>query len=83
MQPRPAHRLFGFGSGDGTVRTGHRAGLVLLQAGPLADIRNDPRIAGAAARGRRPGAARPTRFAGQATRNRSLQAPLGTNGSAR
>ncbi|RDZ27237.1 amidohydrolase family protein [Lysobacter silvisoli] len=47
-----AHRLFDRDGGNGAVRVGQRADLVLLDADPLADIRNVGRIHGVFARGR-------------------------------
>lgn len=47
-----AHRLFDRKGGNGAVRVGERADLVLLDADPLADIRNVARIHGVFVQGR-------------------------------
>ncbi|WP_175488923.1 amidohydrolase family protein [Lysobacter sp. cf310] len=47
-----AHRLFDSRGGSGAVRVGERADLVLLDADPLADIRNVARIDGVFVQGR-------------------------------
>lgn len=47
-----AHRLFDRQGGSGAVREGERADLVLLDADPLADIRNVARIDGVFVQGR-------------------------------
>ena len=47
-----AHRLYAPGSGEGPVRPGRRADPVLLEADPLADIRNVSRVAGVFVHGR-------------------------------
>ncbi|NUO75989.1 MAG: amidohydrolase family protein [Lysobacter sp.] len=47
-----AHRLFDRQGGSGAVRSGERADLVLLNADPLADIRNVARIDGVFVQGR-------------------------------
>ena len=47
-----AHRLFDRKGGSGAVRVGERADLVLLDADPLADIRNVARVNGVFVQGR-------------------------------
>ena len=47
-----AHRLLDRQGGSGAVRSGERADLVLLNADPLADIRNVARIDGVFVQGR-------------------------------
>ncbi|MCQ4164533.1 amidohydrolase family protein [Tahibacter harae] len=76
-----AHRLFAPGSGEGPVRPGRRADLVLLEADPLADIRNVSRVAGVFVHGRwLPAAQIDALLAGLAPHDALLQHALQADG---